>query len=160
MIPVQGKQVWYLIGELRSNLPRCAAKKKKKRLHQHWPVRTDMATNNSSHLQQTLSLLLFSHCVLSSSCDPIDCSLPDSSVYGICQARILQWVAISFSRGSFQPRDQTCVSCISGGFFTTEPLGKPDAIVLDIFEHGSWLFLNGRNTPFSHRGRCFSFLWT
>ena len=68
---------------------------------------------DTSHLQQTLSLL-FSHCVLSNSWDSIDCSLPGSSVYGICQARILQWVAISFSRGSFQPKDQTCVSWISG----------------------------------------------
>ena len=38
-------------------------------------------------------------------CDPVDCSLPDSSVRGILQARILEWVAISFSRGSSQPRD-------------------------------------------------------
>ena len=38
-------------------------------------------------------------------CDPMDCSPPDSSVYGILQASILEWVAISFSRGSFQPRD-------------------------------------------------------
>ena len=40
-------------------------------------------------------------------CDPKDCSPPGSSVHGILQARILQWVAISFSRGSFLPRDQT-----------------------------------------------------
>jgi len=57
-------------------------------------------------------VLLFSHQVLSNSCDPMDCSLPDSSVHGISQARILEWVAISFFRGSAQPRDQTCVSCI------------------------------------------------
>ena len=44
--------------------------------------------------------------------DPIDCSLPGSSVHGISQARILEWVAISFSRRSSWPRDQTCVSCI------------------------------------------------
>ena len=58
----------------------------------------------------------------------MDYSLPDSSVHGILQARILEWVAISFSRGSPQPRDQTCisyVSCIAGGFFTTESPGKP-----------------------------------
>ena len=40
-------------------------------------------------------------------CDPIDCSLPGSSVHGILQARILEWVAILFSRGSFWPRDWT-----------------------------------------------------
>ena len=49
----------------------------------------------------------------------MDCSLPSSSVHGILQARILEWVAIPFSRGSSQPRDRTQVSCIAGGFFTT-----------------------------------------
>ena len=52
-------------------------------------------------------------------CDPMDSSPPGSSVHGVLQARILEWVAIFFSRGSFQPRDQTWVSCIVGGFFTT-----------------------------------------
>ena len=58
----------------------------------------------------------------------MDCSLPGSSVHGILQARILEWVAISSSRGSFPPRDQTrlsCISCTTGEFFATEPLGKP-----------------------------------
>ena len=45
-------------------------------------------------------------------CDPMDCSLPGSSVHGISQVRILEWVAISYSRGSSRPRDQTPVSCI------------------------------------------------
>ena len=45
-------------------------------------------------------------------CDSVDCSPPDSSVHGILQARILESVAISFHRGSSQPRDQTHVSCI------------------------------------------------
>ena len=43
-------------------------------------------------------------------CDPVDCSLPGPSVHGILQARILEWVAVPFSRGSSQPRDQTPVS--------------------------------------------------
>ena len=47
-------------------------------------------------------------------CNPMDCSLPGSSVHGILQARILEWVAISFSRGSSRPRDRTQVSCIVG----------------------------------------------
>ena len=50
-------------------------------------------------------------------CDPMDCSPPGSSVHGIVQARV-EWVAISFSRGSSQPRDQSRVSCIIGGCFT------------------------------------------
>ena len=50
-------------------------------------------------------------------CDPIDCSLPGSSVYGISQEKILEWVAMSFSRRSLQLRDQTFVSCIGGRIF-------------------------------------------
>ena len=55
---------------------------------------------------------------MSNSCDPMDCNLPGSSVHGVLQARILEWVAIPFSRGSSQPRDQTWVSCIAGRSFT------------------------------------------
>ena len=51
-------------------------------------------------------------------CGPMDCSLPGSSVHGIFQARILEWVAISFSRGSSWPRDWTRVSHIVGRHFT------------------------------------------
>ena len=47
-------------------------------------------------------------------CDPVD-----YTVHGILQARILEWVPFPFSRGSSQPRDQTQVSCIAGGFFTS-----------------------------------------
>ena len=46
-------------------------------------------------------------------CNPVDFSLPGSSVHGIFQARVLAWVAISYSRGSSRPRDQTCISCVS-----------------------------------------------
>ena len=52
-------------------------------------------------------------------------SMPGSSVHGTFQARMLEWVAISFSRGSSPPRDRTRISCITGRFFTTEPPGKP-----------------------------------
>ena len=64
--------------------------------------------------------------------DPMDCSLPGSSVHGILQARILEWVAIFFSRASFQPRDQTQVSFIPGRFLTIcatrkiQPVYVPD----------------------------------
>ena len=58
-------------------------------------------------------------------CDPMDSSPPGSSVHGIFQARTLEWVAISFSRGSSQLRARTHISYIKGGFFTTEPPGKP-----------------------------------
>ena len=51
-------------------------------------------------------------------CNPIDCSLPGSSVHGIFQARVMEWVAISFFRGSSQPRDRTQVSHIADRHFT------------------------------------------
>ena len=51
-------------------------------------------------------------------CNPIDCSLTGSSVHGILQAKILEWVAILFSRGSSWPRNWAWVSCTAGRFFT------------------------------------------
>ena len=60
-------------------------------------------------------------------CDPMDCSPPGSSVHGILQARILEWVAMPYSTGSSRPRDWSrvsCVSCTAGRFFTAEALGK------------------------------------
>ena len=60
-------------------------------------------------------------CSVSTLCDPMDCSSPGSSVQGISQARILERIAISFSRRSSQPRDQTQVCCTAGEFFATEP---------------------------------------
>ena len=55
----------------------------------------------------------------------MDYKSPDSSVHGILQARILEWVAISFSWGSSQTRDRTWVSRTAGGFFTIQALGCP-----------------------------------
>ena len=63
--------------------------------------------------------LWFSHQVVPDSfCDPVDCSSPGSSVHGILQARILELVAIPFSRGSSPPRDGIWMSCTAGEFFT------------------------------------------
>ena len=70
---------------------------------------------------------------MSKSCDPMDCSLPSSSVHGISQARILEWVAIFFSRGYSWPRGQIWVSCMAGRWtpafqvdsLLTELWGKP-----------------------------------
>jgi len=70
----------------------------------------------------------FCCCVIAKSCLTLchlmDCSLPGSSVHGIFQARILDWVTISFSRGSSQLRGPIHVFCIAGRFFTAEPPGK------------------------------------
>jgi len=57
-------------------------------------------------------------------CNPMDYSPPGSSVHGILQARILEWVTIPSSSGSSQLMDQTWVSSIAGGFFAAEPPGK------------------------------------
>ena len=84
-------------------------------------VRVCVCTRVHAKLLQSCSTL----------CNPMDCSPPVSSVHGILQARILEWVAKPSSRGSSQPRDQThisYVSCIAGGFFTTEPPGKPSKL--------------------------------
>ena len=52
----------------------------------------------------------------------MDCSPPGSSIHGIFQARVLEWVAISFSRGSSQPRDQTQVSALQADALPSEPV--------------------------------------
>ena len=82
-----------------------------------------LRTDSSSKFD---NLLLMHPCVLSCSnhvllCNPMDYSLPGFSVHGNLQARILEWVAMPFSRGSSRSRDQTCVSFVSytaGRFFT------------------------------------------
>ena len=58
-------------------------------------------------------------------CNPMDCSPPGSPVHGILQARILEWVAISFSTGSSQPRDHTWSPTLQADSLQSEPLGKP-----------------------------------
>ena len=74
--------------------------------------------------------LLLSCWVLSDSCDPMNCSPPGSSVLRISQAGILEWIAISPSRGSSWPRDQTVSPELAGIFFTTEPPGKPSGYLV------------------------------
>ena len=71
---------------------------------------------DSLHSWMKVKRLVAQSC--STLCKPMDCSPPDSSVHGILQAQILEWVAMPSSRGSSQPRDQTQVSHISGRFFT------------------------------------------
>ena len=62
---------------------------------------------------------------MSDSCNPMDCSLPDSSVHGISQARILEWVAVSFSSGSSRPRDQICISALQADSLMLSQQGSP-----------------------------------
>ena len=80
------------------------------------------------HTQPTTHMCCAMLCLVAQSCltlfDLMSCSLLGSSVHGDSPARILEWVAMPFSRGSSQLRDGTQVSCIVGRFFT-EPPGKP-----------------------------------
>ena len=79
--------------------------------------------------------------------NPMDCSPPSSPVHGIIQARILEWVAIPFSRGSSQPRDRTQVSCTAGRFFTVwatreTPIVSKDESIKDSFLWDSFLWIS------------------
>ena len=79
-------------------------------------------------------------------CDSMDCSLSHSSVHGILQVRVLEWVAISFSRGSSWPGDWTWVSCIAGRFLTNwatreaqQIIGNDLSVYLWILKlHAAW----------------------
>ena len=64
-------------------------------------------------------------------CNPMDCSLPGSSVHGISQARILEWVAIPFSGGSSQPRDQTRSPALEADSLPSEPPEKPMNMIIN-----------------------------
>ena len=77
---------------------------------------SDSITSGSEVTQSCLTL-----------CNPMDCSLQGSTVHGISYARILEWVAISFSRKSSQPRDWTQVSQVTGSHFTIR--GTREAII-------------------------------
>ena len=72
-------------------------------------------------------------------CDLMDWSPPSFSVHGILQARILEWVAILFSRGSSQLRDRTWVSSIAGRLLPSEPSGKPTTLARGPFEY-TWCY--------------------
>ena len=77
----------------------------------HDPTHSPVGSQPPGHLGSPwVLMLLCTHSVVSNS-KPMDCSPPGSSVCGILQARILEWVAISFSRGSSQPRGRTCIFC-------------------------------------------------
>ena len=65
----------------------------------------------------------------------------DFTVHGILQARILEWVAFAFSKGSSQPRGWTQVSCIAGGFFTSWAKGKPKNTGVGSLSLLQWIFL-------------------
>ena len=88
-------------------------------------------------------------------CDPTDYSPPGSSVRGISQTRILEWVAISFSRASFWLRDWICVSYLGRIFFflTIEPPGKPQQVKFSDFCSlcsDSWIIIDVQRRVWLH----------
>ena len=86
-------------------------------LNKHWELAKDKEAWSAAVQSEVTQLC-------PTLCDPVDCSPPGSSVHGILQARILEWVAISFSRGSSQPRDPA----LQADALTSEPPGKPAAV--------------------------------
>ena len=98
--------------------------KKKLKIHGHEyrqrssKISRHLETNPRRMLNDPFMYQSASCSVVSDSFDPVDCSPPGSSVQGILHARILEWVAIPFSRESSQPGGRTQVSCIKGRFFT------------------------------------------
>ena len=100
---------------------------------------TQTSTNPFRERKNSFNCVVFSRlqsCL--TLCDPMDCSPPGSSVHGISMAKILEWVAISFSRESSQSRDWTHLFCIGSGFFITEPLGKLGINDREIIHKGSF----------------------
>ena len=85
-------------------------------------------------IQQNVVVIYSLSCV-QQFCDPMDYSLPGSSVFGISRARILMWVAISLSEVSSQPRDQTWVSCIGRQILYCWATWKPQFIILATYKN-------------------------
>ena len=103
-----------------------------------------------------------SYCLVTKSCptlcNPMDCSPPGSSVHGISQVGILEWVALSCFRGSSQPKDQTHFSCLAGGCFTTASPWKPRVEFYLTIKRNEGLMhvtmrMNLRNTILSERSQ-------
>ena len=137
---MQGEQVWSLVGEPRSHMPCDMAtytkRKKKEELCLYWGFSFSASL---FYLLDTVVTLCVCVCESVSRVQLFVTpqSPPDSSVLEILQARILEWVAISFSRESSWPRVQTRVSCIAGRCFTiwdTRQVGHSSASLLESLE--------------------------
>ena len=84
-------------------------------------------------MQQNYISFIFVVCMLVAQlcptlCNPMECNSPGYSVHGILQARLLEWVAIAFSRGSSQPKDQTGSLALQADYLPSEPPGKPNFV--------------------------------
>ena len=124
--PLQGKQVPSLVRELKCHMPHDVKEKKKKDcVRLAWQKIfwwTEQSRGSPTRLGHTHTHVWKVKALFPQLClallPPMDYSQPSFSVHGIFQARILEWVAIPFSRESSGPRDQTQVSCTAGRFFT------------------------------------------
>ena len=101
------------------------------------PISVPVATPHSAFHSEVKSEIAQSCLTL---CNPVDCSPSGSSIHGILQARILEWVAISFSRGSSQPRDPTRSSALQADALISEPLGNTQNLLFlpsldDVFDY-------------------------
>ena len=90
-----------------------------------WPDRTEMAGHGSTYYTESENEVAQ---LCPTLCDPVDRSPPVSSVHGILQAGILEWVAISFSRGSSRSRIEPRSPALQADALTSEPTGKPDIL--------------------------------
>ena len=106
------KDIIVEITETEQNIEKKNEKQNEDSIRDLW----DNMKNTNICIMCVQSVLVTQSCL--TLCDPMDCSPPGFSLYGIFQAKIMEWVAIPFSRGSSPPRDQTRVSCIIGRFFT------------------------------------------
>ena len=97
-----------------------------------WKMHFPLYLRITLHHETLATCWMYSCCLIAVFCDPVGYNLPGSSVLGISQAGILEWIAISFSRESSQSRDRTHISCMADRFFTTEPPGKPTEYISDM----------------------------
>ena len=108
-----------------------------------WKLLVRCLTQGKSSIITGCVLIRFSRVQV---CDPVDYSLPGSSVHGILQARILEWVAMPSSRGSSQPRGWTCgflhLPALAGGFFTTSATWKAPIITSHDYYHPNYTCIN------------------
>ena len=96
-------------------------------------------------------MLMHVSSVVSDLCDPMDCSSPGSSVYGILQERILEWVAISPSGDFLDPGMEPASPALAGGFLTTEPLESSNFNLIacgELFVIGDISIMVAEDTPF------------
>ena len=115
--------------------------------------------------ENMVCIYVFVYMLVTQSCltlyEPLDCSPPGSSVHDILQAWILEWVAISLSRGSSQPRDWTQVACIAGRFFKTEhDLKKEGNSVICDMDEPEDIMLNEINQSENYKYYMIPLIWS